>query len=351
MWIALILLISYMVLLLERNATVNVGGERGAFCSIDLCKEKKLYAPFKYRPLGFWLARLFSVTSKNIKPMMVWAERYFYNIYLLDSTGVEKYYVFKYCLLVLANFSFYWYMTVVGLPPLLGVFILDLFICLTFIYDSFDYLIEIALYALFCGLCMIGGSVYLLLLIAMIGALNRETSIFMIPIAYCYEGLAASLFAFAGFIVGFVIPRIIYRKAADNYDAGYKSGFWFLTFDPIRNWKHSIWPPLKNRFQGMMSNFFFTHNGQSLYPNIGGNEIQVYTKEFFLNRIFLGIVAIVFYLTVLTYGFFEVSSILRPLSLIFILFTILVSIPSDIREIRVYAPVYIAIVPYLWYLV
>jgi hypothetical protein len=345
--IILILVFTYMLLLLEKSATVNVGGERGAFCSIDLCKEKKLYAPFKYRPLGFWLARLFNITSRGIETLMVWGERYSYNIYLLNSTGLEKYYIFKYALFLFTNFTFYWYMSLLGLPALIGVIVLDMFLALTFIYDSYDYLIEIGLYALFMCFAINSWNPLFLFLIAFLGGLNRESAVFMIPLAFCYASLGGFFATILGFACGFTLPRFLYSKSADAYDDIYWSGFRFLTFNPIKNWKHSIWPPLKNRFQALYSEFFVKYNGIELKPVINSRPIVTLTKERFLNRIFLGIAFLIFSFMLLISGLIMLPVFYRPMIYIFGIFILLISLPADIREIRVYVPALLILIPCL----
>lgn len=343
----LIVLFTYLLLLLERNATVNVGGERGAFCSIDLCKEKKLYAPFKYRPLVFWIASLFNVTSKKTKPLMVWAERYFYNIYLTNSEGLERYYIFKYALFLFMNTMFYLYITDLGMNGLVGVLILSVLVALTFIYDSLDYILEITFYTLFLIGILSGFHFMFFFVIALLASLNRESSIFLILIAFFYcEPISVSA-TILGFFIGFVIPRIMYRDTVDQYDAGYKSGFRFLVFNPIKNWKNSIWPPLKARFYGIESNFFFKYEGKQYNVEVEGGSIRTKTQELFLNRIFLGIGFVAFCFAVFIFRYSDVDPFFHILTWIFSVFIVCISIPADIREIRVYSPVFVILVPYL----
>lgn len=344
----IIILVGYMLILLERTATVNVGGNRAAFCSIDLCREKKMYAPFKYRPLGPWLAILFNITSKHIKTIMIWAERYSYNIYILDNKGLEKYYIFKYCLLLFADVSFYFYLNALFLPALVGVLILNLFIALTFIYDCYDYLIEIGLYALFLLGVVSVYPFWYFGIIALFASLNRESSILMILISMFYLNFISVIFTFLGFTIGFVIPRIIYKNPADQYDLQYNSGFRFLVFNPIQNWKKSILPPLFERFKTIKSNFFFDYEGVKAEPRLNNSFIiSTVHREIFLNRIFLGIVFVVFCFFLFFSGFYVVPSFFNSLTYIFMFFILLISIPADIREIRVYSPVFVVIIPYL----
>jgi len=348
----LITLFTYVFLFLERSSTVNVGGERAAFCSIDLCKKKQLYAPFKYRPLVFWIAILFNITSKYLKTIMIWGERYYYNIYLLESKGLEKYYLFKYALFLIMNCIFYWYLHILGLNALAGVLVLDCLVALTFIYDTLDYILEIAFYSLFLIGVLNNYSFVFFFFVAGFAALNRESAIFMIPIAAIYCNVFSVAATIVGFIIGFVIPRIIYRKRFDMNDAHYESGFKFLTFDPIRNWRRAIWPHIKRRFTGEssvpISRFFLKFEGHKTFVSDKKNKpIVAKTKEIFLNRLFLGVFFVLFVFATFLFSYSNVDVFFKPLIWIFSVFIICISLPADIREIRVYCPSFVVLVPCL----
>jgi len=346
-----ILFISYMLILLEKQSTVNLGTDRGVLFSVDLCAQRKVYAPFKYRPLGFWLARLFGVTSDKMQVLSVWAGRYNYNTYLIRNKGLETYYVFKYLLLLFANFAFYHYISFFGLSGLVGVLILDLFLAFTFVHDAIDYLLEVGLYSLFMLAIFYNWGIVAILLITILGGLNRESSIFMIPLSLFYADIVTTLFTIIGFAIGFAIPRYMYRQPVDEVDACHRSGFKFLTFSPIRNWQRSIWPHLKQRFYGMKEYVFIESGGQKAHLNTDpGGRMYCETKERFLNRIFLGVVFLSFFFFLMIVGLFYAPPILYPMSGIFTLFVIMISFPADIREIRVYCPALLVIVPYIMFL-
>lgn len=346
----LILLISYMVILLERQSTINLGTDRGIFFSIDLCKEHKVYAPFKYRPLGFWLARLCGVTSKDIRVLSVWAGRYNYNTYLIRNKGLERYYIFKYFLLLFANFSFYFYISSLGLSGLMGVLILDLFLALTFVYDAIDYLLEIGLYSLFMLAIFDNWGYFAIYIIAVMGALNRESSIFMIPLAFFYSDIITTICVCLGFLIGFIMPRVVYRKPVDQMDEWHGNPLKFLTFNPYKNWKNSIWPHLKQRFTGLREEVFVQTENSKVTINDKNSKMYCETKEWFLNRFFLGIVFLLFFFILMIFGYNRVPDILHPMTYLFTLFVIMISFPADIREIRVYCPALLVIIPYIMFL-
>jgi len=273
---------------------------------------------------------------------MVWAERYFYNTYLVDSTGIEKYYLYKYSLFLLMNIVFYQYISILGMNGLIGVLVLDILVSLTFIYDSIDYILEITFYTLFLIGILSGYSFVFFFVVALLASLNRESSIFLIPISFFYCDILSVCATVVGFLIGFIIPRIIYRKPVDPEDACHKSGFRFLTFNPIRNWRGSIWPYLKKRFIKVEEDFWIQWNGRTL---IG--DIRTEIKEIFLNRIFLGVGFILFCIVLFASRYSAVDPFFHMLTWIFSVFIICISLPADIREIRVYAPVFVILVPYL----
>lgn len=342
-----ILIISYMLILYKKMITPDVGADRYPFSSILLCKEKKLYAPFKYRPLGFWLARIFQVGCSKINKLVLWAERYYHNVYVENNKEIDRYYVFQYFLLLFANLSFYWYLSILNLPILIGVLLLDFFICLTFFHDAFDNFLEIGFFALFLGSILSGINPIFLFTIALLASLNRETSIFMVLISLFYSNFLGILFVSMGSLIGFIIPRILYRKSVDQYDSMYCSGFRFLTFDPIKNWTRSIWPHLKKRFIGIQGEFFMEYQGSKLVPYFNQKPFITNFKDIYFNKIFLGIGIIILFFISFILCWNIVPLYFHNLIRIFSLFIILISIPGDIREIRIYSPAFCILIPCL----
>jgi len=342
-----LVVLAYMVILQERVTTCDIGHENSYFFRIDKCMEKKLRAPFKYRPLGFWLAHWFGVTTKNTESMEVFVDKYDYRAFILKSDAMDRYYIFKFLLLLFCASSFYFYLFSLGAPAFIGTILLYFFIMLTFIYDAFDYLIEIGLYSLFMVGVIQGWGFIFLGCIAFLANLNRESAVFMFPISVAYCSIPEMIFTFIGTVLGFIIPRMMYRAPADETDAHYTSGFKFLTFNPIRNWRHSIWPPLKARFKGMDSRAYICIKKRIMYLNGNSAPMVGFIKERFLNRIFFGISFLLLFYVLLFHAFGDMSSFYKPLAVIFAIFAAMISLPADIREIRVYAPTFLLIIPFL----
>ena len=346
--------ICYGMIHLDRQANclfglLDVGGE--GIWAIDACKEKKLRAPFKYRVLTFWIARILKITSKKMHTIRIINGRTCDNVYCIDSTGSESYFVYKYILLFLANLSLYWYLSTMGLPSLLGCFIFNTLIALTYRDDKTDYLYESIFMSLFLTVLFSGANIFYLCLIVFLGALNRETAIFMPIIALFYLNVLSIALLGVFFAIGFSIPRYIYRAPIDVIDAGYYSGFRFLTFNPIRNWRKSIWPHLKKRYIGAIIDKLEIHyKGQQIVPLFSGQPLETYVKERFMHKFSVAIVFVIFMFLVLITGMKYSPVGHHYLLWISMLFIVCISIPADIREIRVYVPVFSILVQTLLYI-
>lgn len=142
--------------------------------------------------------------------------------YLLGGT-VKAYMFVKYGGVLLMLYGFHWYLGVLGANQAMGVLALCAFIPITYLYDYADAYYELGFLSLAFGLVISGGSLWLILVIVFMGTLNRETMIIILPFLLGMVGINAvpvtlySMYLLIASVIfalsaGFILPRLLYGK-------------------------------------------------------------------------------------------------------------------------------------------
>jgi len=343
--IIIIFILSYLFVLVEKFLVRDIADVRHILWNIREFKNNKIYAPFKYRVLPLWIFYFLGLHKSKWEAITIGGTRYQYNTYFVNDEGIEKYYFIKCIIIFFISLSFYWYINLLHLNGILGIFLLFFFLVLNIIFENPDLYMEIGFYSLIMVGCILNFSWIYFLIVSCLSSLNRESSIFMIPIVYFYSNVYNFIFTIIGFLIGFIVPRYLYRNPVDNYDNNYYNGFYFLTFNPIGNWTKSIWPHLKKSFKGLEAPFYWTYKNKTTILHINNNPFLLRSKDIIFNRIFLGLGTLILFIIILIMGYINCSEYFNNLILIFSIFIIMISIPGDIREIRIYYPSLIVIIP------
>jgi len=209
--------------------------------------------------------------------------------------------------------TFYWYLWILCFNPLVGSLLFLLFVSFGFMFDYIDCYLDI----IFIGLVLIGilsnFPMWIIGLVILMGSLNRETIVVVVPFVFYYYGLPYGIALTGTFLLGrFLIKKMYPRK--------YKISF--VGWDVYRD--------IKNIYKGINS-----------------------PKETFINEVWGGVVFVLLYISLFfinekfTIMPIEIRNIISVGYIIFGIFIILISIPGDIREIRIYYPTLYVVIPLL----
>ena len=150
--------------------------------------------PMRHRVLVAWICRLVEICRIEQRPFL---NTYVYLRWLAITLS-----------LVVAN----WYFSALGLKPLLPVSILACVFVLSSLYDYIDMFLEVACFAAFLRIIQfpIHGDYVWIPLIVFLSTLNRETTIFLVPLAFIFGDHAMFALTVGACAAGWLIPRIVY---------------------------------------------------------------------------------------------------------------------------------------------
>lgn len=176
-------------------------------------------APMQYRVLVPWLTYLI---GKVFGPGRT---KYAY---------FEIYIRVRWAAIAAALCSAHWYFGMVTPDALFATTILAVFFCVAALYDYTDGHLEVAFFALAFGLLTVGvtslGGVLVMMALALVASLNRETSVFIPIVAALFGNVFLFAAATGGFVAGYIIPRAMYgnkRRYCKPYINNFK--FWKMS--------------------------------------------------------------------------------------------------------------------------
>ena len=210
--------------------------------------------------------------------------------------ALVRYLYVKWWSILFATFASFTYFLKLGVDPYLCTSLLALFMLLSAIYDYADAYLEIGLLA--SAFLFIGNSLVVVMVLTFVAALNRETAV-VIPLAVALEGWVLGTVLVGGcFWVGYAIPRLKYGKAERYCE--------FFTFK--RNW-------------------------QTIKES---RKVPLLLNEYFHFALLLTAVVIVYSLSL---------GSLTPVETALGLLFVGLLIPTMWREIRVFAPTMLVVIP------
>lgn len=199
----------------------------------------------------------------------------------------------------------FFYFAQLGIDPYMASLFLSLFFVMAALYDYTDVYIEIGLLSLY--LILLGQPTLLNLLIlpilVFVAALNRETAIVMPVITVLSGELLLGGIVLFGFVGGFYLPRRFYGKRGRH--------------DPLNMWKRNL-----ERIV-----FYYKHTDLPILYN-------QYTHFFIL---------FVSFIVIYTMAFLDGG--VYPTEIVLGLLAVGLIIPTIWREIRVFAPTMLAVIP------
>lgn len=279
-----IAVICIIVMYADRSTVRNMGVAHNGIGAIPAVLAGAAKAPMQFRVLIPWICgALGSYFGRGM------GKYPYLNIYL----GL------RWTAIVFAMFSAYLYLGSVML-----VMLLALYFVWAMLYDYTDGYIEVGCYALAFHFLSVGGDIrYTIVpIVTLIATLNRETSVF-IPVAAILTGeTLMSLMCGAAFVIGYMIPRMVYDGGKRRYCN------FFLLKENIKKIKESI---------GRRPVFY--------------NEYI----SFFILCAIMGWAYISMFL----------SSSLTPITISMGGMFLALLIPTIWREIRVFGPVVLAVIP------
>jgi hypothetical protein len=246
-------------------------------------------APMQYRVFVPWLCRFFGVDNMD--------KEGFYNLYM-RIRGIS---------IFCAEFAAFIYFSILNINPYMGSALLSLFFIWAALYDYTDVYIELATFA--TAFCIISngntGLIYIALLfvITVIATLNRETAIFIPFTCFLIKG-----WEIAGIVsaVGFLLPYLYVR------------------------WKYGD----KERY----CKFFMLGENLKLIKSTYKSNMPLLMNEY--SHFF--VLTIVFAVLYLSHG---LMGDLTPINISMGIMYVLLLIPSMWREIRVFTPVMLSLIP------
>lgn len=306
-----IFILSYLLLYCERQMNGNIGCDRNGIGSLDLILSGKAHMPSQYRIFVPWLCKIFGIRSGEFKVIGMPANRWA----LVDGGEyLSKWYLLKWASMVFMFFSFYFYLYVLSVDYFIGLLLLMVYLPSTFLYDYTDCYFELGFFALFMAFIIIEVYPFILFLLVLLSFLNRETSIFMPVISYIYnQEIFLSLLLLMACVGGFLIPRLIYGFKERRYRK-------FVVFEYI--------------LENILNSYFSKERLRKV----------IMFNEYNLALIFLIIFAISFVMS-----FLYSPSWMFNLSILMGVFVFAIMIPGDPREVRIFYPALITVIPSFLY--
>jgi len=308
--------LAYVLLYVERRMLSPAGG----FDTMDAVLKGVAHRPNQYRLLVPWLCWLLRLSPSGMSVHRLGDDApHHHNRFLLVNPGrhycgwlnsFDVWSILKGVALWLGLCSFYIYLGALGLNQWYGIVALALIMVPTFLYDYICCYWEMFFFGLFLSLMFGGGPLWGMAVIATVSALNRESTVVLLPVyfftTYDFPG---SVIVGGSLVVGLLIPRLIYGFGAKGPLP------WVVTRYILKEMRDSY------------------ARGQ----------------EIIFNRFNLGFVSYICYflLAFLSYG--SIPGYFRPIVVVMAVFMICILLPGDIRETRMFLPVTFAAVPsWLW---
>ena len=288
--IMFLVFVSWVVIYASFRLTkVGLGMEFNGIGAVPNVLAGTTVAPMQYRVLIPWICKVF---SKWLGPGP-YKFPYFHIYMRIHWIGV--------CLAMVSSFV---YFTTLGVNPFVATSLLALYLVLAAFHDYIDIYLEIAGFCTAFVLMAFSGPLVLsaLFVLCVLAALNKETAIF-IPITATFTGVwPVMVVAWLGVGIGLWIPRLVYGKRES-----------YCAFNQIPvNWRRFI-----NSFDNGM-------------PNLFNNYIV------FVMLVGFGLYA---------YGRGLLGGALSPIEQAMGLFFLVMLMPSVWKEVRVFAPTMLAIIP------
>lgn len=150
--------------------------------------------PMRHRVLIAWICRLVEICKIEQRPFL------------------NTYVYIRWFAITLSLVATDWYFLALGLKPLLPVSILACVFVLSSLYDYTDMFLEVACFAVFLRIIQfpIYGDYLWIPLVLFLSTLNRETTVFLVPLAFIFGDNAMGALAAGACMAGWLIPRIVY---------------------------------------------------------------------------------------------------------------------------------------------
>jgi len=266
----------------------NWGSMFNGLGALPLALAGKLKVPMQYRILVAWLCRWLGIERQ-------------------DRDGyIKTYFYVRLLAIVFAMTMAFKYFEVVGVNPMIATGILSAFFVWVAMYDYTDVYFEVGFFAAaFTCLLLAGDSMIcaiMIPIITFIAGLNRETAVF-IPVACLLFGFYDIAFAAGGtFLISYVMVRQIYGKRERYCE-------FFMVPQNIKQIRKTY-----NRGQPFLLNEYSHFFGVLLAVSV------LYSVQI-------------------------IRGVLTPIEISMGVMFVLLLVPSIWREVRVFAPVTLALIP------
>jgi len=304
----LILIIAYGITFIEKKA---VHDYYGGLMSLPQYYKGEIFDPYQYRCLWFWIFKLFKINANGFECRRICEDQ----IVIRQGKHYEIYWFIVFIMQYLSLLIFYFYIKTLQLDAVVGVLLFALFLLFTFYNDYPNQYVEIIIMGLFLCFMMWGNYEYILFILLFLGMLNRET-MFLCNIIWLFYSNNWIFFIIGCFIcgIGYYLPRMIYGKKK-------KLCSFF-------NWNAS-----KTRIQR-------TYGGYT-------DQYGFYSRYRIWNEYNLFGILLVGYLILSFMTYSMMDTFYKFMIIIMGIFMVLISIPGEWREIRIYTPVLFVIIPQL----
>lgn len=315
-----LLVIAYILTYSFRWMTDILWGQFIVTASVKGLKSMDPYyennAPFKYRVFGNWIFYLLGVRY-DPKKVIIGKNPGRRDVVIKKDLSFDYYWFVIFVFLFFNLCLFYIYLISLGVNPNFGIALYSLFCVITFNTDDGGTRFFESIFLSSFLLLLLNGctNIYIYGFLVLFGAMNKETSILMIPIYFIYTvSYFDSIMLFSLFLVGSYFPIKIY--GAENKE------------------RLKIFIDVKRRFKSYISMYKGFYDGWGFY-----------FRETFLNANNFGLLILLLNFVLAFYGWDLFDKQFNYLIVLFCSFAILINIPANLYETRVFMPLSYIVVP------
>lgn len=311
MWFVIFLIVySFMLVKLERF----LAKEHGGFLLVEAATLGKIdKEPEKHRVLFYWICYyIFGIRARtpNMEIVRFWGR----DNLLKKSWDFELYYIVKAVFLMFGLLTFSVFLKTIGVNHIVGTLLVCMLLPITFQNEVSDWILELLFFGLFLWGIFSGVSILWLSLIVFLGTLNRESTILLIVVGIVYLGWAGLWLILSEFLAQLILNIRYGNNPKQRIDRMFGSGL----KKRLRWYKYSYihWP--------------------------GVNYIH---KETITNMFHYGLMIIASYFIIMYLGWGLFSPEFDIFMVAMGIYVVLISIPGNINEVRIYLPSLFVVVP------